>query len=77
MRLLDGAERRFDCLAPAQGGEPVADLVSTRSERLPGEFRPLFTPAPGVPPAGECYQNEPVAAPAGGAHLGWLSYDVC
>jgi uncharacterized membrane protein len=78
VRLRDREGRRFDCLAPHQGGEPVAfDLVSEPGDRLPGEFHPLFTPAPGAPPTGECYQNEHVPDPAGSEPLGWLSYDAC
>lgn len=78
VRLLDPERRRFDCLAPHAGGAPVAySAIEGDGTRLPGEFQPLFTPNPGQPPAGECYQHQQVFHPTTGAALGWLSYDTC
>jgi hypothetical protein len=78
VRLRDAKGTRSECIVAAGGGAPERHQpVDATSRPLPGEGRPVFTPAPQVPPAGPCWRNEPVTGPGGGESPGTLSYIAC
>ena len=78
VRVRDGKGTRSECLVAAQGGTPERHQpVDAAVRPLPGEGRPVFTPAPQVPPAGPCWRNEPVTGPESAEPLGALSYIAC
>ncbi|MET0545840.1 MAG: hypothetical protein ABWZ40_05990 [Caulobacterales bacterium] len=73
---LSGADGRWECDAKTDGGavsflDPIGE-----EDVLPGEWAPLFTRAPGLAPEGKCNRNVE-AKSAGGAALGWLTYESC
>jgi putative lipoprotein len=75
LQNLDGG--RHQCIAaaggaPIDGGEPLA----FDAPALPGESNPIFTPADGAYPGGNCFSHERVEVGAG-RFLGWLSTRIC
>jgi putative lipoprotein len=78
VRVRDGKGTRSECIVAAGGGAPGRHQpVDATARPLPGEGRPVFTPAPQVPPAGPCWRNEPVTGLGSGESLGTLSYITC
>ncbi len=77
VRTSNAQAANFECLTSARGS--VVELFTALTGEAPRAhdgWSPLFTPSGQHPPAGECYQHERVVA-AGGALIGWLSYDTC
>ena len=76
VRLMDAEGRRWACTEGEAGfGAPDVIPVQT-TDRLPGEFTPLFLRAPDVPTRDPCYRHEPLRDSAGQI-LGWLSFGLC
>jgi uncharacterized membrane protein len=75
VRLMDAEGRRWACTRGAGSAEPELNLVEG-TDRLPGEFRPLFLRAPDEPTRDPCYRHEPLHDGAGQI-VGWLSFGLC
>ena len=76
VRLLEENGQRLDCVAVANGARVLLTERVREASKLPGEHDPLFTPADRDLPQSPCLASE-TAADAGGALVGWLSYDTC
>lgn len=78
VRLRDPTGRRWECLISRNGNYPIRlDPLGDRVRPMPGDGDPIFTRAPGAPPADPCWQNDEIASPSGGSLLGWRSRKVC
>jgi hypothetical protein len=78
VRLRDAAGDHAECITPANGGTPERYAALEGGARpLPGEGRPVFTPAPQPAPTGPCWRNEPVVLPGDAEPAGTLSYSGC
>ncbi len=78
VRAGDDGGRRWNCVAPADGGEVrVFAPVPEGAETVPGETTVVFTPSPGSPPAGACFRHERLMNPGTATLIGWLSYHAC
>jgi acetyl esterase/lipase len=69
-------DRRWDCVARADGAAVEKFGAVPPPEKHPAESSPLFSRTPLEPPSGSCYDHER-AFSQDGRFLGWLSYDVC
>lgn len=78
VRLRDPTGRRWECLISRNGNYPIRlDPLADRVRPMPGDGDPIFTRAPGTPPADPCWQSEEIASPSGGSILGWRSRKTC
>jgi hypothetical protein len=76
VRTRGADQRRWDCVAPADGAAVERFDAVAPPEVHPAERSPLFSRTPQEPPSGSCYDHEQ-AFGRDGQFLGWLSYDVC
>ncbi len=78
VRLRDPTGRRWECLISRNGNYPIRlDPLADRVRPMPGDGDPIFTRAPGTPPADPCWSSEEIASPSGGAIVGWRSRKTC
>jgi hypothetical protein len=76
VRLMDAEGRRWSCAGDAAGSAARVLVPVQATDRLPGEFRPLFLRAPDRPTPDPCYRHEPWHGD-GGQIGGWLSFGLC
>ncbi|MFO1035940.1 MAG: hypothetical protein U1E45_03770 [Geminicoccaceae bacterium] len=75
-RVLTSTKDRFDCIASKDGAMVLLTEKVPATSQIAGELEPLFTPTSASPPRTSCYETRD-ALDAGGARIGWLSYETC